>query len=783
MCTILQKNNETISTNKTLYFIIVLTIVLISCNEQQNIKSRSMTFNSKLSSNSSFQQQSNDLEHPLLTISSLILHKNNQRNVSELKLILYYISKMLRIILEEEHSQSNESYISIETFITLIIKVLQKEGTITEDEKRLFLNEILLCLGVFFKNVISNTQTSNNTIKLEHQELLIMYYASAYSYLNDYVNQHYKYIKQLIYANYNANQNEIEDENMKTKGNIIKKNTNYVELLKLNKSLYYYLLLIIKDTVIGKKRFNDIKNCLKNDLLYEIIIIYILQKSVNAPHKRQSLIGSIFEFIYEQIINCDDNFNFYISLLFEHFKDIIKRDKVLKENCEALLANILINKVDTNVNITNTFILVLSNNNLLLMDCILLVDFIYNISNKISNINEFQKQNKILLALIDLLNNNQHNIFPDIITNNSHDTTSKLIPKKKIILNTQKYITIIKNFTHLFSVIPFNKNELAIYTTNYANFYILFYNHCISNYEFDTNNDKNYREQIYNSNINLIYDLLLLSNIFDGHNNKTEVSYSRNIINLIKMLFYFINEEIYFNITDAYLIFNILGSIYKNKFNNQDIKKSFALISDIYKITFSIIIITVDKYKIPISLSILNNDIHNKTSPLYSTTVKDSKIAFNENELNSFLNQLHNNNEFLSLLEKTLLTFNNNIPQNNNLKPLEQFNQIIDTIYTILFGHSSALNTFFENQDNIKQDYNNIPISARLSENTQDVITNGGTRLDIKDVSLNFTMGIEGNNREQENNNIIFENNMIALPLFQNVNNDLDLETSTNLRI
>jgi hypothetical protein len=249
------------------------------------------------------------------------------------------------------------------------------------------------------------------------------------------------------------------------------------------------------------------------------------------------------------------------------------------------------------------------------------------------------------------------------------------------------------------------------------------------------------------------------------------------------MLFYFINEEIYFNITDAYLIFNILGSIYKNKFNNQDIKKSFALISDIYKITFSIIIITVDKYKIPISLSILNNDIHNKTSPLYSTTVKDSKIAFNENELNSFLNQLHNNNEFLSLLEKTLLTFNNNISQNNNLKPLEQFNQIIDTIYTILFGHSSALNTFFENQDNIKQDYNNIPISARLSENTQDVITNGGTRLDIKDVSLNFTMGIEGNNREQENNNILFENNMIALPLFKNVNNDLDLETSTNLRI
>jgi hypothetical protein len=44
-------------------------------------------------------------------------------------------------------------------------------------------------------------------------------------------------------------------------------------------------------------------------------------------------------------------------------------------------------------------------------------------------------------------------------------------------------------------------------------------------------------------------------------------------------------------------------------------------------------------------------------------------------------------------------------------------------------------------------------------------------------------MGIEGNNREQENNNILFENNMIALPLFKNVNNDLDLETSTNLRI
>ena len=73
----LQTEKESASTiNKTLYFILILTISLTSCNEQQqNVKlSQSITFNSSISSITSLTQPS-DLEQALLTVSSLLLSK------------------------------------------------------------------------------------------------------------------------------------------------------------------------------------------------------------------------------------------------------------------------------------------------------------------------------------------------------------------------------------------------------------------------------------------------------------------------------------------------------------------------------------------------------------------------------------------------------------------------------------------------------------------------------------------------------------------------------------
>ena len=141
----LQTEKESASTiNKSLYFILILTISLTSCNEQQqNVKlSQSITFNTSISSITSLTQPS-DLEQALLTISSLLLSKQ-YKDTSNLKLILYYTAKLLKIILEG-HSKAVDNYISCNKYLDLIITVLKRDELLTKDEKFLFLKEILLC--------------------------------------------------------------------------------------------------------------------------------------------------------------------------------------------------------------------------------------------------------------------------------------------------------------------------------------------------------------------------------------------------------------------------------------------------------------------------------------------------------------------------------------------------------------------------------------------------------------------------------------------------------------
>ena len=799
----LQTEKESASTiNKSLYFILILTISLTSCNEQQqNVKlSQSITFNNSISSITSLTQPS-DLEQALLTISSLLLSKP-YKDTSNLKLILYYTAKLLKIILEG-HSKAVDNYISCNKYLDLIITVLKRDELLTKDEKFLFLKEILLCLGLFFKNLIS-LKKPPTTINNDNINLLICYYATSYTYLIDYVFQMYKKLKNVMcninnlpnfHSNLNINNsiamaNE-EETTLKTKETLFKKETNFIAFNALTRSFYYFVLLVTKDITIGKHIFNQIHyefttqiaNADKHDKLCEIMIVYILQKSQktqNEIHKTRPLVGSIFEFISGQIVKTKNDF--YLGLLFEHFEDIIRKDANLRERCEIFIADIFIAQIVSNERLTiiekiNQFASHSKRCNVMLMESLFLIDFIYNVSNRLMSIVEFQQQNRLLLSLIDIITYKPYMNVNDVITDASHGTTGSLIHKNKIALNTQKFIAVIKNIGQLPSVKAFSGQENVSIKINYIRFYKLFYTYATSNCEFEPENDKELRKHIYISSMRLIYDLMLYNCKYDI--NKYTL-YSKDIINLVQLLVNFITDETDFNIYDSYLIFTLLSSMYKQLNKEQDITKTTGFIAHVYKVTFSVLIIIVNKYKLPISPIHLNNDVKTKTEQLYKQN-PPLFIAFSDEEVSTLMKQLLQNfNEFVFTLEQIITTVTttttavNAVQRDYNITS-EQFKQIVDILYSTLFGYSSVLNSFYESQEDVKQmtmeNYNMLG-SARIKESKLDLdnitVTEGNIslfdeRLVSNDNLFNLTL---------DNNNINCSSKLAVLAQHNNNNNN-----------
>ena len=780
-----------------LYFILILTISLKSYDEQQKKKlSASLTFNSKVSS-ISHQEHSNDLEQALLTVSSIIINKKEQ-TIPKLKLLIYYNTKMLNLILNS-HSKSIDNYISIDSYIESIINVLRSSESLNTEEKNLFLEEILLGLGLIFKSLISEKKPSN-IINTQEQELLLEYYIKTCLDYSDYVNKNFTDIKNILCKINESNcipllyENETEENNIvKTQETVLKKDPKYIALSQLNNSLFYFLVFFIKDTIIGSKLFNDIQSNIDNNSVFKLIIIYILQKELKVPLQKRLLIISIVEFLSEQNFQNYDDVNFYLNLFFLYFKDELLKDSIIKEKCTNLLVNLFINHINYNDVILDSVFTFPNKSNIMIMDSIFIVDFIYLVSNKLTDINSFENQQQILVSFIDLLIGKANNQNSEITTNNSRNTNS-LIVRNNLNLQTQIFITIIQNFS---DISDSEVSDKSSFTINYSKFLILLYNHCTQNYEFLPEHDKNLCEQIFLSIINLIHNLILLNGKNDVNNyNK----YSKEIINLIRMLINFIIQDTNLLVSDSFIIYNVLGSLYKKISKQEDLVTTVPFASHIYKITFGIIILLINIYKLTVSPTIINNEISSKLSNLNL----ECSVTFNEDDLNDLLKQIENLNSFLSFLEQKI-EFNEIITSHNNgFISLDLFNQIIKIIYSTIFENSSMLNLFYESQENI---------NSKHDEQKSVVVTEVGEKLlDINELNLNFTItnqnehkqksyfdalndfpsfdkGIKddkgeknGNHEENIKDDIRFEHNNI-LPRIDNINNSFDTDKSTNIKL
>ena len=706
---------------------------------------------------------------------------------------------MLNLILNS-HSKSIDNYISIDTYIKSIINVLRNSESLNTEENHSFLEEIFLCLGLIFKSLISDKKPSN-IINTQEQELLLEYYTKTYLDHSDYVNKNFTEIKNILFKINESNcapllnENETEENNIvKTQETVLQKDPKYIALSQLNNSLFYFLVFFIKDTIMGSKLFNNIQSNIDNNAVFQLIIIYILKKEVNDPFQKRLLIISIFEFLSEQNFQNYDDVNFYLNLFFLYFKDELLKDSIIKEKCTNLLVELLINHINYNDVILDSLFTFPNKSNIMIMDSILIVDFIYIVSNKLTDINSFENQQQVLVSFIDLLDGRANNQYSEITTNNSRNTNS-LIVRNNLSLQTQIFITIIQKFADISD--SEGVLDKSSFTINYSKFLILFYNHCSQNYEFLPEHDKNLCEQIFLTIINVIHNLILLNGKNDVNNYNR---YSKEIINLIRLLINFIIQDTNLLVSDSFIIYNLLGSLYKKIFKQEDLVTTVPFVSHIYKITFGIILLLINIYKLTVSPTIINNEINSKLSNLNL----ECPVTFNEDDLNDLLKQIENLNQFLSLLEQKI-EFNEIITSHNNgFISLDLFNQIMKIIYSTIFENSSMLNLFYESQENI---------NPKHDEQKSVVVTEVGEKLlDVNELNLNFTITNQnehkqksyfdalndfpsfdkGNKDDKKEKNgsheqnlkddIGFENNNI-LPRIDHINNSFDTDKSTNIKL
>ena len=334
---------------------------------------------------------SNDLEKSLLELSYIILKRNY--NNKDLKLILYYLSRMFEILFESNNFQG---YLNINEYLSKLNIVTRDYNILAKDEKYIFLLSIIISLGLCFKKGIYNLIIDNS-----YKSMIMSYY--IYLILKNYkfIDENYLFYRNELIKNHNINSNIIDNnittnnlfdkndliEKDKLSENIIKKSINYKDICVISNSIFYFFILCTQDTYTGKNIFYEFDNHLdiglrENKLENEInlskfkeAIYIVLSCNVILSDKCWTMILAFFEYICEsKKFGINDAYYEMIINLFHLFNKI--NNKLFIDKYSSLISRIFIIERETN-----------KQKNLIIDR---LYDYIYNSSNKY---NEFQKIN------------------------------------------------------------------------------------------------------------------------------------------------------------------------------------------------------------------------------------------------------------------------------------------------------------------------------------------------------------------------------------------------------
>ena len=756
---------------KILYYILLLTILLKHRIDEEKIENK---YNDNDNQSKISKINLNNLKRDLLSHGYDIFNIEF-KELQHTKLINYYLSKMFYFCFQEFDESNN--YINIQNFIEKIQLILDS-NCLTDEEKYIFVRDNVLTLGEFF-HFYQNNIFPDNILNI-----ILFLYSKVFHHYYNYFIKNFEIIKNSI--NKNIRNNILKSNNLKRNindGIILPKSDETIIVLSTGvnnlydnnvkeiiiNSLYFFFRASIQDIYAGKKildLFGDKLSSINNGNKFKDIILLLILNEF-CEKNDDTLILCLLEYIVDLISNNNEtnDYRIYYDIILNSYF-LMYRSETLSKKYITLINQVYIKEMENNIN--NTIIdqlvqIYFKKEKIMNRVIKLFFYFVYNLSqyykekiNIMNNniINNENISNNLLSNLINIIKNKFINIDNintlikaenNTSTNsNTHISIQKWINHIKIEISS--YDTIIQNY---FSIKVLNEGNILN-----NEFYLYF--HLFMLYFIDTREVIDYirRKNIIFKLFRLItkYELFMLQCLTDN-NNKDNKSHEQSqkmvaeyMDSLILCIFVYL-KIIEFNptgdyIQDCYMTYKSLESNIqyllnmkeKNK-ENKEIKIYIYIIKIIYNVLFFIISQFIRLIKIPNSIINQHKDIVECISK-YNEYIGKYFNSFNITNIISD-NKLSDLKEIISqkkdISDFSLISYNNLM-------------QILDIIYSKLFGKNTSLYIFFDNQI-LNQKYfdNNINI------NDNDLLSQVSDK--ITEVNNNSDICFYINNNYNDNNN------------------------------
>ena len=766
--------------------------------------------------NNADNNNSNDMEQSLLTIVIKILKKQFLQ-LSNLKVVLYYTAKLLDVLFSEINDISQ--YYNIEDYIKLISGITDEEEILQSKEIYPFIKVNLSCLGECFSSNFANINLNDESI-----EILINYYIHAYLYNRIFLLDNYKSLNKILFLfnnnniNTNANKinntennknnaisynntntncfstmNKFDKENERASNNILKsftsdfvnktttafstkknnnnlnmsnhslnqskiknnlfknsfvsnmdefsfsnnnpsivdilKSTEFKDIKNITVSFYFFLNVIIQDTLAGKKlfkKFDDIIDTAINNLIG--INNNELSSKIEINNNK-----NIFRIIYLILFNkCKLENNTIIILSFLYFiSDKIKQEKFKvqyydllsqiyflfnNDNIKYLVVNLFsqsfIKDIENKGNIDIVGEIFRHNQSLFHTNEIkIFKHFLINIGLNFKDIQGISLKIKILAKLSDILNKYIKNF-------NKHENDELYPPmfltteqrNNKFHFKIDEFISLFQNFELDEDIFHENNYNYRSYFIKYLKFHVNLSIFLADNFTFiEIFKDFPYRKKVFERLIYFITELELFSIISDDN-------CITDIIILIEILIKIITKNSIDCLEDFHIITCYLGNSLRKIIN--DFTNNYFTTSSFYilKLSYSTIIFILIQIKkiflFPNSITKIHKDIIDSISKC------DQKAA---EYLKDFRYEYYNETK---LTMDIFQDFKKYLKEKKNYEmKCELFNQIIEVIYEKLFGNTSSLFLFFETQNlNLVIDEDISKTEGKMTNMSQDHI-------------------------------------------------------------
>ena len=765
--TITNDKNRENEMPKILFHIIILTILLdhkiqdqISDNNNDNVNNNDYI---QINKNNLINLKRDFLSHGYNLFNAQYNDLNNN------KLIIYYLSKMFYLCFIDFIDASN--YVSINTFISKVKLIIDSKCLVDEEENYIFIRDNILTLGQFFhyeKNfILSEEDMIDNLLDLypiilnHHYD----YFTNNFLIIKENINKNIR-----ITTNKLMNINLINKENllpnMEQIFNIINSsninnnvNSNYKDcqdIYLIIENLYYFLEVSIQDIHSGKNIFNlfgnklieKIKEDNHNNKYNDIILLLLFYECCIKDEEK--LILCLLDYIGELFFNNNSNNiqinsnNIYYDITLDSYY-LIYKNETLNKQYISLLSNIFVKEVKNNIEnplIITQLIQIYHKkekmiNNLIKLFFYFLLNLSHNYKEKINIINNHESNNiddvnnnlilikNMIINLNSIIkthfinnngfsslasNDNNNNNYINSSTNNITYNAYNKDYSNCVKLEIPEYELIIKNFFNFKNI----KNEKF----SIIEFYLCLHLFIINNMDVrELINDDNKKEKIYNSLFKVItkLEIMLIQDSYKDNssiniiNDKNECNKNiliNSILMDIQIILIIIKIHNTRYIQDCFLLYK---SIEKNVQSLLDIKKNEIMNDGIesfnLKIIYSILFFILSQFirLINIPNSIIKN--HKEIIDCISKVNEKCSQYLSSIDVTNFIiikESIEPNCQYL----KDILLLKDNINESFYIN-YNSFKNILDIIYSKLFGKECSLYIFFENQiSNSKISYN-----------------------------------------------------------------------------